>query len=125
VELYCDEYYRVTAQDDVVRIERLPPPFPSIFMMREANDALLEALRKSEIKRCLMDTRYGAPPRNDEEFEHANEDLRRGMGAQFNRVAVLVRTASGRLQAARLMRETGYEPRVFMDEAEALAYLRK
>jgi hypothetical protein len=81
------------------------------------------ALRAAGARRLLLDLRAGPPGRNDPEFERAGEAWRRQIAADFDRVAVLVRTAVGKLHVQRLAREVGKEPAIFMSEAEALAFL--
>jgi hypothetical protein len=75
------------------------------------------------VRRLLIDLRGGPPGRNDPEFERASEQWRRSLSEDFERVAILVRTAVGKLHIQRLGREIGREPSIFMDEAEALKFL--
>ena len=46
------------------------------------------------------------------------------MGGGFRAVALLVKTPAGLLQTQRLLREGGSRGRVFLDEEEAVAFLR-
>jgi hypothetical protein len=73
------------------------------------------------LRRVLVDFRGGPPGRNDPEFERATDEVRRQM-ARFERVAILVRTAAGKLQALRLS-PTSERLQVFQDEGEARAFL--
>jgi hypothetical protein len=76
-------------------------------------------------RRILVDLRGGPPGRNDPDFERATEAWRRQLATELERVAILVRTAAGKLHVQRLGREVGRAPGVFMDEAEAVAWLRR
>ncbi len=72
----------------------------------------------------LLDARL-ATGVNDPAYEEWTAPMRRQILAGFASVAVLVRTASGRLQAARLAATDRQDraPSVFTDEAQAIAYL--
>jgi len=94
--------------------------------MDEANRGLESAVRAAGIRRVLLDLSKGPPGRNDEAFEHASAVWRKQLSAEVDRAAILVRTVAGKLQSQRLAREEGRRPvNVFMDEAEALAYLKR
>jgi hypothetical protein len=92
--------------------------------MAAAYAELTVAMRRSGAKKVLVDLRAGPPGRNDPEFERASEDWRKSLAGNLDRVAILVRTAVGKLHIQRLGREVGRAPAIFMDEAEALAFLR-
>lgn len=73
----------------------------------------------------LMDMRDG-PLRNEPEYEARMHRSVNRMVAGFHRVAILMQTSMGLLQASRLRREHGLllrEPRPFLSEADARAYL--
>jgi hypothetical protein len=71
-----------------------------------------------------VDMRAG-PMRNDPEFERAVGPINRDLFQGYGRVAILVRTAVGRLQVQRVAKANGNsDPHVFTDEDAALAYLR-
>jgi len=126
-ELWHDDYYRLSIDGSShLRLVRTAVPYPSLASMDEANRALAVAIRNAGVRRVLLDLRGGPPGRNDEAFEHAGESWRRQLAAQCDRVAILVRTVAGKLQAQRLARSEGRSgtAAVFMDEAEALAHLR-
>jgi hypothetical protein len=84
-----------------------------------ANRALDEHGRSTSA--LVVDTRQ-APPRNDPAFEEAFRPVRVRLLRGFVRVAVLVATPMGRLQAERHAREDGLSVRAFVDEAQAKAY---
>ncbi|HEX8951041.1 MAG TPA: hypothetical protein VF997_05370 [Polyangia bacterium] len=123
-EILSNQWFRLTVDDDVVRITRLAAPPPSPSEMAGLYGELIAALRGSRAKKALVDLRGGPPGRNDPEFERASEDWRKALAENLDRVAILVRTAVGKLHIHRLAREVGRAPAVFMDEAEALAFLR-
>ncbi|MGZ3426417.1 MAG: hypothetical protein ACXVCV_07200, partial [Polyangia bacterium] len=81
-------------------------------------------VRGAGVRRILLDLRSGPPGRNDEAFESASGVWRRQLAKECDRFAVLVRTVAGKLQSQRLARDEGrVASNVFMDEAEALAFL--
>jgi hypothetical protein len=124
-DLYRDDYYCVRVDGGIVRLERTATAYPSLPAMDAANRALAIVIRGAGIRRILLDLRKGPPGRNDEAFEHASAVWRKQLSAEVDRAAILVRTVAGKLQSQRLAREEGRQPtNVFMDEAEALAYLR-
>ena len=123
-ELVANEWFRVDVADDIARVTRTGTPPPSASEMAALYASLRAALRRSGARRLLIDLRAGPPGRNDPEFERASEEWRRALTTDFERVAILVRTAVGKLHIQRLGREIGGEPTIFMDESEALAFLR-
>ena len=75
----------------------------------------------------IVDSR-DAPGRNDPQFEAWFSPYRKGMILGFLRAAILVRMAVGKLQVERLLRGDGNASdyaRTFVDEAQALAWLRE
>jgi hypothetical protein len=143
--LYSDPYLLVTLDDHagIVRYIRTREPFPEIETVRLLHErlrAVFEALPPGKFG-LIIDPRE-APPRNDGPFE---EQSKRSLGvamARFKRSAVLVKSAVGRLQAQRMVKERSLdahpkgpatsektswnadEMAVFTDEAEAIAYLQ-
>jgi hypothetical protein len=78
-------------------------------------------------KSLLIDMR-DAPLRNDEQFESFTSNQNDRLFAGFSRVAILVKTAVGELQFARLKREgrfSAMDAHVFRDETEALTFLQE
>jgi hypothetical protein len=108
----------------VVRLERTNVPFLSSDVCVQSHDTVLQKLdmlvRGAYV--LLVDLRL-APPRNDLAFEEAVAQKRRALLVGFQRAAILVRTASGRMQVTRHMRDDGLEVGVFNNEREALRYL--
>lgn len=87
-------------------------------------DLLLPVLRRKTLG-LLLDMREG-PMRNDPEYEQRLHRSVVRLVAGFRRVAILMQTSMGLLQASRLRRERGLlssEPHPFLSEADALAYL--
>ena len=125
-ELYRDDYYNVRVDHGVLRLERTALGYPSMDAMHHSNIGLAGALRAAGVRRVLLDLRKGPPGRNDEDFESQSSKWRIQLAKECERVAVLVRTIAGKLQAQRLSRSErrGGNASVFMDEAEALAYLK-
>ena len=125
MELLSNELFRLTVDDDVARLTRTATPPPEPAEMAASYVTLSAALRRSGARRLLLDLRGGPPGRNDPEFERAGEEFRNSLVDGFDRVAILVRTAVGKLHIQRLGREVGRAPAIFMDEGEALAFLRQ
>jgi len=123
-ELLANEWFRVDVADGFTRVTRSATPPPSAPEMAALYATMGTALRRAGTRRLLVDLRGGPPGRNDPEFERASEEWRRALSTDFERVAILVRTAVGKLHIQRLAREIGREPTIFMDEAEALKFLR-
>ena len=123
-ELLSNQWWSLVVDDGVARVTRTPAPPPAPAEMAAAYAELTVAMRRSGAKRVLVDLRGGPPGRNDPEFERASEDWRKSLAGNLDRVAILVRTAVGKLHIQRLGREVGRAPAIFMDEAEALAFLR-
>jgi hypothetical protein len=124
-EIYSDDYYRMRIDRGVLRLERTPTPYPSMEEMHAANRKLAEAVRGAGVRRILLDLRKGPPGRNDEAFEHHSAVWRKQLSSEAQRAAILVRTVAGKLQSQRLARDEGRSGpnNVFLDEAEALAFL--
>ncbi|MGZ3405151.1 MAG: hypothetical protein ACXVDD_29960 [Polyangia bacterium] len=123
-ELYRDDYYSVRVDHGILRLERTPTAYPTLAAMDQANRGLAVAVRGAGVRRILLDLRSGPPGRNDEAFESASGVWRRQLAKECDRFAVLVRTVAGKLQSQRLARDEGrVASNVFMDEAEALAFL--
>jgi hypothetical protein len=116
-------YFRIVPEPArrLVRVQRTPEPMP-----REAEvvssifAALDEPLRRFAGYRVLLDLRQGPPGRSDGAFEEASRSAGLVLDRTFTRVAVLVRSAVGKLQVRRL---SGGRHEVFQDEAEALRFL--
>ncbi len=121
-------YFRLTVDEpgDVARLARTAIAFPSSEVLR------LAALEVERVvvgfppgMGLLIDARE-APARNDKEFEEQFTRARRPILARFARVAVLVRSAVGKLQVNRYAREDGVAAQLtFDDEAQALEFLRR
>lgn len=87
-------------------------------------DLLIPPMRRKTLG-LLMDMREG-PLRNDPEYEQRLQRSVVRLVAGFRRVALLMQTSVGVLQAGRLRRENGQLavlPVPFRSEAEARAYL--
>jgi hypothetical protein len=126
-ELVRNEYFRLSAEDEarLMRLDRSPVPFASSDAIE---DAFLDIGRGTEgvtaAWALLIDSR-DAPARNDPAFEEHFKRVRRPILGRFGRIAVLVKSAAGKLQIARYAREDNLHLTVFDDEAEALAFLRR
>jgi len=99
-------------------------PYPNIDAMRETflqADASIGYLSRPRTV-LLIDSRH-APARNDPHFEAEFARLRKHLLRDFQKIATLVKTAVGMLQASRQLRGDEMPMGVFNDPAEALSYL--
>lgn len=108
----------------VLRVNRTEEPFLRIPDIAKSFGELEDALRAYNRRHfCLLVDMRAAPQRNDPEFEQAASHQPAVLSAGFIRVAVLVRTASGRLQVGRHIRTQNISMQMFNDEAEAMLFL--
>ena len=121
--VFTSDFYTVELDDrGIAHVVRTKQAFASIDEVRRANGELVAAVVKLPgLTRVLVDLSGGPPGRNDPEFERASDEIRSQLG-RFERVAILVRTAAGKLQAKRLS-ATSNKLQIFQDQAEALAFL--
>lgn len=126
MRLFASRYFEVTvdAPRRLAVFRRSDVPFDTLEAMDAAFDELnaaLGALDRATLA-LLVDSR-DAPARNDPEYERAFEPHRRRMLRGFARIAILVKTASGRLQSQRLTSGDGVDAQTFTDEAAAMGFL--
>ncbi len=124
-DLLTNDYFRVLAEDDTrtVRLVRTAMPFPSNEVIEQTFAALEGATASLPADWALLiDSREG-PLRNNPHFERVLARVRGQIFGRFRGVAVLVRSAVGKLQVARYAREDNTESRIFDDEGVARAYL--
>jgi hypothetical protein len=108
---------------DVLYIVRTSHPYAGLDEVPRVFGALMQALQPHASKPAVSDLRE-ARGNNDPAWEATVRPLVRSLYAMFPAVAVLVKTAAGRLHTQRLARERGSSGNnVFTDEGEALAYL--
>lgn len=121
------EYFRVemSPRESILWLRRTNVPFASAAAAEQAQAAVLERLTLLPLRhlRLLVDLRT-APARNDPEFEDVVKRFRRDLFALLPRWAVLVSTATGKMQMTRHVRSDGGSPNIFDDEDAALAHLR-
>jgi hypothetical protein len=119
---YCIVTYDGTTR--IVRFIRSSVPMASLEeAARHFGQAVsvINALGRSRI-RLVIDLRQ-APSKNEPQYETAMAEHRRQVAKDILRVAVLVRTAAGRLQVQRLGKADHIQQLIVSDEAEAIAYL--
>jgi hypothetical protein len=116
-------------EDDpsLIVIRRTPAPYTEAARIT-ASFAELERVLKAYDRdrfRLLLDMR-AAPPRNDPEFERIGSPQVASFARAFHRVAILTKTAAGRLQVARHIQTWRVQDHVdaFHEEELALRYLR-
>jgi hypothetical protein len=120
-------YYtiQVDATRGLLRLVRTGVAYPSLSAIAEDREVVGRVISQLPGHLLLLDMRAGPPPRSDEAFERAMAKGRKAITQRFRRVAVLVRSAVGKLQVQRLVRADGDTPHAFQDEQEALDYLVK
>lgn len=115
-------------EKDTVRpllvVRRTPEPYAAVGEVEASFRPLEQALEGTDRRALvlLIDMR-AAPFRNDVDFETAANTHPQRFARGFLRLAVLVRTAAGRLQAQRYFRQRGLEIAAFTDELEATSLL--
>jgi hypothetical protein len=127
IEVYENLHWtllRVRPQHILI-VRRTDQPYESAEEVYESFQGLEGALLEYDRKHfsLLVDLR-AAPQRNDPEYEHAAAQEPIELARDFVRVAVLVRTAAGKLQVGRHIRNSGAKMLPFNDEVEALEYLQ-
>jgi len=126
--IYQSDYYRVEVLtiSRVVKVTRLGRPFESQETLNAVCEpvqlALDSAGRRSH--RLLIDTRL-AIGNNNPDYEMWFEVHRRRMVLGFPRVALVVKSAIGKLHVDRLLSGAKLErtPRVFLEEGLAMRYI--
>lgn len=118
-------FYSVYIDAGFVRLVRTAARFESKAQVNEARlwvGRQLDALGRAG-RNILIDSRL-APPSTD--FEHGAEfkELRRETERGFVRIAVLVQTKLGVLQAHRIATQDKSGLHVFEDEPDAIEYLK-
>jgi hypothetical protein len=123
-ELFRNDYFVVEHRqgEPFIRVVRTRKAYPSVADTAAAVDEVSAALKSSVVRRVLMDLRGGPPGRNDPQFEEATQRWRRDLGKTFERRAVLVKSAVGKLQVQRL---NGGADQIVVtqDENEAVRFL--
>ena len=126
--LVSNEYCRVVhdPRTNIARFTRTSAPIQSLEdAARYFGEAIaaLDALGRARI-RLIIDSRE-APMKNDPQYETAMAEHRRQVARGIPRVAVIVKTAVGRLHAQRLGKEDHLQQVVVGTDEEALAYLTR
>jgi len=129
IEIFRDDFIVITREDGgrIVRVRRTSAPASSGIRYTEMCADLMRLVPPPQRAGhgLLVDAR-DAPMIMDEALESEAARAMQLLGVDFDRVAVLIRTAVGALQAHRLGREHPRElarAELFDDEAAALAYL--
>ncbi len=121
-------YFEVSSHVEtrVIKLVRTAKQAPRDVDLREmfaTAHAATDAVDRASWSLLLDLTR--AAGRNDDHFERAIAPERAHLERGFSKVAVVVRSVVGRLQVERHAREDGVNLRAFVDENEALAWLRE
>lgn len=124
--MYADKYMTLKVDDlrQVASLTRSNAAYASIDELVSSCRALADALGNhgSLVHGLLFDVRL-APLRNDEEFDRVSKRELDGVLLRFRKVAVLVATATGKLQIHRIKREHGLTIiEAFDDEPKAMTF---
>jgi hypothetical protein len=125
IELFANPWVRVTIEEALrlVRVERTAQRMTheGLATITPVSERFLPRSGRGK-QRLLLDTRL-APLLADDELERQMVPSTEVLLSGFERRAVLVSTAVGRLQASRVSRLRGDPAPIFDDEAAALAFL--
>lgn len=125
-EILHGRHFVVTLDEParLVRRVRTEERFDSLQQLEATYDELVRVLDTLDRPRYvqLVDARL-SPARNDDAFEAVVGRYHDALYRDFRGVAVLVKSAAGRLQVRRMLDSSRIEAPVFSDEAEAIAYL--
>lgn len=125
-ELYRSSHLIVTREDNgrLVRARRTSAPFGSAADMYAVQAQFLRVVpvRDRFCVSVLVDVRE-APMLANDALEIEAVKVIDSMASDFERSALLVRTAVGALQVRRIARTNPFRLELFEDEAAALAYL--
>lgn len=118
------EYMRVEHDADrsILLITRNAQPFPSIEAATQENASVARQSRHVPARFLILDSRL-APGRNDDSFESAMRPVFTSYVARYERVAMIVQTAIGRLQMQRLSRTSPIPVGVCATLEEAIAFV--
>jgi hypothetical protein len=125
-KMHSDSFWDATyfSSDRVLRLTRSSAAFPSTeaaLASFRALGAVVDAVI-ADAKGLLMDVR-SSPLRSDPAFEASSKAHLDVHIVRFARVAVLVATATGKLQVNRIKRERDMDLEVFDDERAARAFV--
>lgn len=123
--LYESEFMRVDvdAERSILWIRRSTKPFPTIEYARSENLHIAQKSQSLPLRFLVLDSRH-APGRNDDDFERAMRPVFQSYINRFERAAMLVQTAIGRLQMQRLSKNSPVPIGVFLNDEEAIQFLR-
>lgn len=126
IQVFKNKYWSLerSSLKPLLVVQRTELPYAHLDDVRRSFAELLIALNSFQRPRftLLIDIRL-APFRNDSDYEAASYGEPAALSKDFKRVAVLVRTAAGKLQVRRALQERRVSMHVFDDEGEVLSYL--
>jgi len=130
--LFQNDFAIISQESGLIRLRRTNVPFtrenaPQTTQELVTRFRLAIPLRERRTIGLLIDSREALMMVVGEEGIEPLRPMVAEMLLGFPRIAILVKTAVGKLQATRLVREEpgeGTTPRVFDDEAAAIAFLR-
>jgi hypothetical protein len=122
-EIFRNQWWLVTHEqgEPFARLVRSGVAFSDLEAAARVTIELLPSL--GQFTRLLVDFRGGPPGRNDSAFEEASGEWRRALARSFERRAIVVKSAAGRLQVKRLNTGASEELLVTQSEDEAIRFL--
>lgn len=121
--VFENEHYRVERLPaGIHRMTRKAARFADFDVLKSSNEAMLAELEGEKARALLIDLRR-APSSNSPAFEKVMAPFRARIMTAAPRVAVLLRSAVGKLQIQRLADQDGTPAELFDDERRALAFL--
>lgn len=127
--------------DGIVWLKRTSTPYGSIPDVHQAHDSFLAVVddwlltrriksgslgtRKHTPMAWLYDVRAASSQRNDPEFEEVIQKRRPNLLERSPLLVVVVKTAAGRMQVARLARDGSSNLRITHDSEGAIEWLRE
>lgn len=119
-----NQHFVVTYEPKIFSVTRTAQPFETLDQMRARFHEVIALLdRVGRDGASLVVDTSAAPARNDPEFESAFDPIRVRLLAGFKKVAVVVKTPVGKLQADRHGRQDKSGALTFNDRALAEAWV--
>ena len=123
-----DPYMRLDIDSDerLVRQTRTARSYEDLAALQQSLRAMVERMQiGARGEYSLLQDMRAPRGRNDPEFEKTITLERERISGGFRKLAVLVTSQVGRLQVQRHLQGTGAPAKAFLDEAEALRWLKE
>lgn len=123
--LHEDDFFRVehNAPERIFRLARTAKALGDLAEVERAYATVDRVLSGVPTESMLFLDIREAPPRNDSAFEGVVKQVRDRIFARFKRVAILTKTAAGKLQVTRMNQGLPATVAAFDDEDQAFEHL--